>query len=452
MTKKLEKQNLSNITSPIKIGPVDLKNRMWLAPMNETLSGVNGEVTEQMISYFAARARGGVAVTSTGAIMGTKMCAKYVWGRNPACFHDGHLQGLALLTERIHYFGSLACAQMSIGFGRQGHSHDHDELVPAATAGLPYEMSCETAAKGYSEFFRNNEAGRLLMVGQQTREMSISEIHSEQKEFANSCQLAVRAGFDIIEIHAPHGYLEHSFLSPVSNKRTDMYGGEWRNRKRFLNEVAEQIRYACPNVAVGVRISNQEYFEGGLTKEEMIDLAQDLEARGMDFINLSAGGGYEENKYLVTDKDVAEPLPEIASYFKKALSVPVIIASQHEPVKADKDIGEKKFDISALGRQLFIDPEYPNKVMAGHLDELKICIRCNLCLMRCQTGIGPACPFNPELGREYANPAYMIGPRQKHESILPLALLRQPLPPLERPWWQPEVKYVEKTWRKYGSK
>ena len=88
--------------------------------------------------------------------------------------------------------------------------------------------------------------------------------------------MAVTAGFDVIEIHAPHGYLEHTFLSPLSNKRTDMYGGGWRNRKRFLIEVAEQIRYACPGVAVGVRISAEEHFEGGLTEEEMIDVAQDM--------------------------------------------------------------------------------------------------------------------------------------------------------------------------------
>ena len=447
--KKLEKKKLKTITSPIKIGPLELKNRMWLAPMNETLSGHDGQATEQMVSYFAARAKGGLAMTSTGAIMGTKMCSKYVWGRNLNCFHEGHLQGLCLLTERIHYFGSLACAQMSIGFGRQGHSHDHHELVPAPTAGLPYEITGEKMPNAYAQMMAKNEGPRQFLVGQQTREMTIDEIHTEQKEFAFSCQLAVRAGFDVIEIHAPHGYLEHQFLSPLSNKRTDMYGGEWRNRKRFLNEVAEQIRYACPGVVVGVRISNQEYFEGGLTKEEMIDLAQDLEARGLEFIHLSAGGGYEEAGHLVTDGDRAEHLPETAKHFKKALKIPVIIASQHDPVKADQDMAAGKYDISALGRQLFIDPEYPNKVMRGDLDEIKFCKRDNICLMRCQQGMGPACPHNPELGREYANPEYMIGPRQRHEHLISPALARAPMPALERPWWKPEVPFMERCWRKF---
>lgn len=447
--KKLEKQKLKTITSPLQVASLELKNRMWLAPMNETLSGVNGEMTEQCVSYFAARAKGGAAVVSTGAVMGTEMCSKYVWGRNLACFHAGHIQGLHLLTERIHYFGSLACIQMTIGFGRQGHSHDHQERVPAPTAGLPYEMGVDKQPGGVVINSFKTEYPRQDMVGQMTREMTISEIQSEQKEFANSCQLALKSGFDIIEIHAPHGYLEHSFLSPLTNKRTDMYGGEWRNRKRFLNEVAEQIRYACPGVALGARISNMEYVEGGLTSEEMIDVALDLQERGLDYISLSSGGGYEETFLLVPDADHAEPLPEVSKEFKKALNMPVIVASQHDPIKSDKDIAAGKFDIAALGRQLFIDPEYPNKVMRGDLDKIKLCTRCNTCLGRCLAGIGPACPFNPELGREYGNTEFMIGPRQKHERIMPSAMTEKPMPALHRPWWKPELPALQKHYRKF---
>jgi 2,4-dienoyl-CoA reductase-like NADH-dependent reductase (Old Yellow Enzyme family) len=422
---------------------------MWMAPMNDTLSGHDGQATEQMLCYFAARAKGGVAVTSTGAIMATRLAAKFVWGRNLHLFHQGHMQGLVMLTERIHYFGSLAAAQMSIGFGRQGHSYDHDELAPAATAGLPYEIALEKAPDGVAQIAAKSEVPRQFFTGQQTREMSIAEIHSEQKEYAHSCQMAIQCGFDVIEIHAPHGYLEHQFLSPISNKRTDMYGGEWRNRKRFLLEVAEQIRYACPGVCLGVRISNQEYFEGGLTAEEMIDLACDLEARGMDYISLSAGGGYEEGGHLTTDADRAEHLPETSVMFKHALKVPVIIASQHDPVKADKDIADGKFDISALGRALIVDPEYPNKVMAGDLDEIEFCRRDNMCVTRCLAGMGLACNYNDVTGREYGNPEYMIGPRKKHEHLLPPAMLRKPLPALDRPWWKPEVSVEEKCWRPF---
>jgi hypothetical protein len=169
----------------------------------------------------------------------------------------------------------------------------------------------------------------------------------------------------------------------------------------------------------------------------------------MEYISLSAGGGYEEAGHLCPDADRAEHLPEISKEFKKVLDVPVILASQHDPVKTDKDIAAGKFDIAALGRQLFIDPEYPNKVMSGELEKIKICKRCNMCIARCLAEIGPACPHNPELGREYGNPAYMIGPRQKHENIMPPGMTRAPMPALERPWWKPEIPALQKYYRKF---
>lgn len=448
-TAKKKAAKFSNLLSPITIGPVELKNRISLAPMNETFSGVDGETTDQMIAYYAARAKGGAGLISTGAIFGTRLSSQFVWTRNLNCFHLGHLQGLTRLTDTIHYFGAKACAQMSIGFGRQGHSHDHSLLAPAATGGLPYELALEKAPRGVGAVLNMTEVARPFLVGQMTRAMSIDEIRSEQKEFAASCQLAAAAGFDVIEIHAPHGYLEHQFLSPFTNKRTDMYGGEWRNRKRFLLEIAEQVRYACPGTAVGVRISAEEHVEGGLTREEMIDVAKDVEARGLDYVSLSDGGGYEEAGHLTPDADRAEHIPNTGRDFKKALKIPVIVPSQHDPHKADKDVGAGKFDISALGRQLFSDPEYPTKLAEGRPDEIVFCKRCNICLVRCIVGCGPACPQNPNLGREYAMDEYRIGPRQKHEPILPTGITGARVPDLNRPWWKEETPLLQENWRKF---
>ena len=443
-----EAEKFEHLLSPINIGPVELKNRIAMAPMNETLSDGGGRATEQGISYFGARAKGGAAVVSTGAVMGTELASKFVWGRNLDCFNEGHLQGLSMLTDRIHYFGAKAAVQMTIGFGRQGHSYDHNIHVPAATAGLPYEIAMDRMPQGVS-LAMGAERGRLFLTGQMTRELSIEEIRQQQKEFAHSCQLAVVAGFDIIEIHACHGYLEHQFLSPISNKRTDLYGGDWRNRKRFLKEVTEQIRYACPGAAVTARISAEEHFEGGLTRDEMIDLAQDLENIGIDGISLSDGGGYEESSHLIPDAYRAEHSPETSQYFKKALKIPVMIASQHDPVKADADIAAGKFDISVLGRQLMIDPEYANKLVDGKSETINKCKRCNICVIRCLSGTSPGCPHNPWLGREYANDAYRIGPRQKHEEIIPLGMMRAPMPALDRPWWKPEISSEPKYWRAF---
>ncbi len=432
------KSSFKHLLSSAKIGPIRLKNRIVLAPMNEVMSGMDGAATEQMISYFAARAKGGTALITTGAIMGTKMASNYVWGRNLQLYRPSHVQGLDMLTQRMHYFGAKIAAQMSIGFGRQGHSEDHNEAVPAATAGLPYEIIDAIGPKNMGDLMKVAEPPREFLVGQQTREMTIAEIHSEQKEYAKNCQVAVVAGFDAIEIHAPHGYLEHTFLSPLSNKRTDMYGGNWRNRKRFLIEVAEQIRYACPGVAVGVRISAEEHIEGGLTEEEMIDVAQDMEKIGLDYISLSDGGGYTDAA-LVPDIQNARHIPDHGEAFKNALKIPVMVASQHSPKKAEENMAAGKFDFQALGRQLFVDPEYANKLIEGRPKDIVRCDRCNNCLQRCLMQLTPQCPKNPRLGREYGFAEYQIGERSEHDSILPEGLMREAVPALERPWWKKEI-------------
>ena len=441
-TKSTKEVTFKHLLSPYKVGPVELKNRIVLAPMNEVMSGMDGAVTEQLMSYFAARAKGGAGWLTVGAIMATKMCSNYVWGRNLQLYRPGHLQGMDMLLQRLHYFGAKVAAQMSMGFGRQGHSEDHNEPVPAPTGGLPYEIGFEDGPQTLMNLMEVAETPREFLVGQQTREMTIAEIHSEQKEYAQNCQLAVTAGFDIIEIHAPHGYLEHTFLSPLTNKRTDMYGGEWRNRKRILIETAEQIRYACPGVAVGVRISAEEHFEGGLTEEEMIDVAQDMEKIGLDYISLSDGGGYADGA-LVPKMKWAKHIPEHGEAFKKALNIPVMVASQHDPKKADANMGAGKFDLQALGRQLFADPEYANKLMQGRHKEIVRCERCDMCLQRCMMQLTPACPKNPRLGREYGFDEYKIGEWSEHESLIPEGLMRAPAPALNRPWWRNELAIPE---------
>ncbi len=168
----------------------------------------------------------------------------------------------------------------------------------------------------------------------------------------------------------------------------------------------------------------------------------------MDYISLSDGAGYEEGGHLITDMDRSKHIPEHGEAFKKALKIPVIVASQHDPVKIDKNIADGKYDIQALGRQLFCDPEYVNKLAAGRPKDIVRCTRCNTCLMRCLAGLTPACPNNPNLGREFTMDEYRIGPWKKEESLLPEGMLRVPMPALERPWWKNEIPIVETTWRK----
>lgn len=261
------KERFKNLLSPITIGGVQIKNRIAVAPMQEYMTGPSGEITEQTLGYIGARAKGGAGLVISGVMLGTRLAAQYPMGRSMFLFHPNHQLGPSLYAERIHHFGSVACAQMSPGVGRQCTPYEADAVVPAASDNLPYEIAREKMFNSLQMALDMDQRSRMVVTGPLTRALTIAEIQSEIKEFSASCQLAVLCGFDMIEIQATHGFLCHQFLSPLSNKRTDMYGGEWRNRKRFLNELMEATRYACQGVPIGVRISAEEHMEGGLTRE-----------------------------------------------------------------------------------------------------------------------------------------------------------------------------------------
>lgn len=444
------KIGFENLLSTTSIGPVELKNRIAVAPMQTFMTGPSGEFGEQCLAYIGARAKGGAGLVISGVFLGTKLASQFQLGRAMLLYNPGHQLGAALYAERIHYFGSVACAQMSPGMGRQCSPWDPEAIAPAPTANLPYEMTHEKMPRGLAESFAMDMRSRMMLTGPMTREMTISEIRHEQKEFANSCQLAVMSGFDMIEIHATHGFLCHQFLSALTNKRTDLYGGEWRNRKRFLNELMEITRYACGGVPIGVRISAEEHMEGGLTREEMVDVAGDLEARGADYIHLSDGGGIEESGHQIPDADRAEHMADHGIEFKKVLKIPVMVISQHDPVKADADIAAGKYDISAIGRQLLCDPEYPNKLMEGREDEIVRCVRCNTCMIRGLAGTYVACPLNPNLGREYLMEEYKISPWKQDERLIPRSWEYARLRPLyKKPFWKDEIELIEENWRPF---
>jgi 2,4-dienoyl-CoA reductase-like NADH-dependent reductase (Old Yellow Enzyme family) len=439
-----------NLLSPIAIGGVELKNRIAVAPMQDFMTGPHGEITQQGLAYIGARAKGGAALVISGVILGTRLAAEFPMGRSMVLFHPGHQLGPSLYAERIHYFGARACAQMSPGLGRQSSPYDPEALAPAPTAGLPYEVAREKAFDTLARVAGSDVRTRMLMTGPMTRELSISEIHRERLEFANSCQLAVLCGFDMIEIHATHGFLCHQFLSPFTNKRTDMYGGEWRNRKRFLNELMEAVRYACQGVPVGVRISAEEHMEGGLTREEMVDVAKDLTARGADYIHLSDGAGFEESGHQIPDADRAEHMSDHGVDFKKEIDIPVFVISQHDPVKADRDIADGKYDISALGRALLCDPDYPKKLAEGRPESIIRCRRCSMCMLRGLAGLHLACAQNPNLGREYLLDDCRMGPWREGESLLPESWRTAKMPPLyNKPWWREDIELVETSWRPF---
>ena len=252
---------------PIKIGPVEIKNRIGLAPLNLNFTR-EGYISEQHMAYFAARAKGGIGLIMTEAIRTSEAGTDRTFYDNPHMWRPAHQKGLSELAETVHYFGAKIIVQMNIGPGPQGSSKKMG-LQPIAASPIGYEIPRENVPKKFLPFIERGEV-YVRFKGEEPREMTVDEIHAETEQFAKSARMAMVTGVDGIEIHAAHGYLLHSFLSPRLNKRTDMYGGSLENRLRFTLEVARATRQSVGDKAVvGVRASSDEHMPGGITAEEV---------------------------------------------------------------------------------------------------------------------------------------------------------------------------------------
>ncbi len=414
-------EKFEKLLEPIKIGGVKIRNRVAMAPMNATLSTQDGYITDHNLAWHARRAKGGFGLIITDAILATDLSAPFVWGRNLCLNNDSYIAGLNRLVEAVHNFGAKIFAQLSIGFGRQGHSIHG--LQPYAPSAIPYEIPKEMTPKVLQGFMDSPLTKRFLK-GEIPREMTIEEISSEIDAYGDACERTVRAGFDGIEIHAPHGYLEHEFLSPRTNKRTDLYGGSLQNRMRFIVEVTKRaIESSYDAIPIGVRMSCAEHMPEGFTIDDIKIVLKKLEDVGISYFNVS-DGSYEANKYFFPEsmEQVENHLLKEVQEIKKVLKIPIITVSVHDPVVAEKAIADGITDMISLGRQSIADPDWPNKVAQGKISEIKRCKRCQMCIQRCLNGLFPSCVVNPEAGFELYNPD--LFPKQRKDPMLPTVLIK----------------------------
>ena len=394
-----------SLFQPIKIGSVEIKNRIGMAPMNLNFTR-EGYISEQHMAYFAARAKGGTGLIMTEAIRTSEEGTNRTYYDNPHLWKPAHQKGLTELAETVHYFGARIFVQMNIGPGPQGSSKKMG-LQPIAASPVAYEVPRENVPRQFLPFIDRGEI-YMSFKGELPREMTVDEIHAETEQFAKSAKMAMVTGVDGIEIHACHGYLLHSFLSPRFNKRTDMYGGSLENRMRFLLEVVRATRQILGDKAViGVRTSSDEHMPGGLTSDEVKQIVIELEKEGMDFFHLS-GGSYEAMQYFFPEEDGTEL--EDAKKFKSAVKIPILVSSVHDPDMADKAIRDGMCDMILHGRPLIADPEWANKVREGRVNEIVKCKRDLICLMRLFQGLPSRCTVNPDMGRERYMPEYWHGP------------------------------------------
>ncbi len=426
------------IFQPIKIGAVEIKNRIGMAPMaihDYTVTG--GAPTNQAICYFNARAKGGVGLIDCGAILATRPGEAELSGNISALYDGRHSYAWCRLVRSVHEFGSKIFAQMSPGFGRKAMVEHPSGASPIPIDKTIIEEGMPEKAMAYKPWWPTGTTFFYRIHEAIPREMTIDEIRDYQRQYVQSCMLAIQVGFDGIELHACHGYLLDQFLSPVANHRTDIYGGDLKARARFLLELLTKTKNVFKDrVPVTVRISGSSRIEeyGGNGPEEMRQVAKWCEDLGADAIHLSDGLTTERYKYMWADRENTEPgrLIDIqGKKLKQVIKIPVITPSIHVPENIERVIEEGETDMVSLGRQLVTDPDFVNKLKEGKRDKIKMCTRCFWCLgMGVMGGQGILnCLENPQAGDEQFMPEYW--PKSKRPKI-PESLKR----------WQPSGRLV----------
>ncbi|MBI4296716.1 MAG: NADH:flavin oxidoreductase, partial [Chloroflexi bacterium] len=397
---------VKKLFEPIKIGPVQIKNRIVQAPINTHFANADGTVSEQELCYYAARAKGGVGLIVTGAFLTNERAWEQHGGRMEALFDQGrHITGAIDLAETIHHFGAKVFIQLSPGLGTQ--ERNWRTPLYSASGGIP--LDTQKVLESTPEVLRP-----YRIVGPRTRPllsnvpraMTVVEIKQDIADYIKATDLAIVAGFDGIEVHAPHGYLLHQFLSPRTNKRTDEYGGSLENRARFLLEIISGVREEFgPDLPISVRLSSNEHVEGGITPEDMRQTARLCEKAGANVIHLSDGCD-EAFRYFAPEDENTHILEEQGKKLKSAVSIPIISFSINDPELAETAIAEGQTDMISMGRQLMADPEWPNKVSHGRIKAIVRCQREYACFANLRRGGGIRCIMNPNLGRERYMPEY----------------------------------------------
>jgi 2,4-dienoyl-CoA reductase (NADPH2) len=366
-----------HLLAPGRIGTLELRNRILMAPLGDHLCHPDGTVSPNQAAYFEARARGGAALLIVGSVSVAYPRASFD-ARQVAISDDCYVPGLRDLTERVHRHGARVAAQLV---------HNGQLSLLDVANGLPVLVPSEPKPSNPDRIFGmvtpEEIAAMMSPYAQPTsrleyREATEADIAEVIELFATAAERCVAAGFDAIELHAGHGYLLDGFLSPSSNRRTDGWGGPVPNRARLLCDVLHAIRARLgPEYPVWIRINAVEHHKpDGETFDDqlqVIDLA--IEA-GIDAVHLTA---YANADVATGPTDSYVPhtvgsLADDAAVLRRRVHVPVITFGRFEPDEAEQVLAGGKADFVAMGRKLLADPDLPNKLAAGRSDDIRPCI------------------------------------------------------------------------------
>lgn len=414
----------NKLFTPGKIGNVEIKNRIVMAPMCMGFGQYNGCATEKMMDYYEERAKGGVGLIFTEITRVNDITGASSFGQL-GMSHDYQIPALREMANRIHKHGCKIMVELH---------HPGRQNLGLMIGTVPISVAGD---KIMGELYTKIMTGAVIPPGRKLQAKDIvprvvAPSKCERSKMSNSvnkalshkgvkkliCQFveaAVRvkkSGCDGVELHAAHGYLIQQFLSPNTNKRTDEYGGSLENRMRFLLEIIDGIRKNCgKDFPIVVRLSVDEMYDRigkkgkGYNLEEGLKMAKILSDKGIDAIDVSSAAYDTFNYWLEPTTFDCGWRRYLAEEVKKVVDIPVIAANLiRSPKQAELQLEDGIQDFVSLGRPLIADPHWVNKVQSGNEDLVKRCICCLFCFESMMENAykydNGHCSVNPFVGRE----------------------------------------------------
>jgi 2,4-dienoyl-CoA reductase-like NADH-dependent reductase (Old Yellow Enzyme family) len=387
-----------HLLSPGRIGPMELRNRILLTAMGTSFAEEDGSCGDRIVAFNDSIARGGTGLVTMGVVgvgwpLGNNM------RRQPAISQDRFIPGMRRVADVVHAAGAKFAVQLHFG----GLVANPEAGQPAWCPSLPVPAQLAGPENAFTA--EEIEAGGFAGMPPLTyHEMTEDDIAAVIAMFAAGARRACVAGADGLEIHAGHGYLFSSFLSPVSNRRTDAYGGSLENRARLLTDVLRAVRAEVGDgVALWSKIDAIEYERvGGIRLEDAVATARLAEAAGADAITTTA---YHDNRVGALHSGSHTPqVPALnadkAAAIRAAVNIPVILSGRIEPERGEAAIATGEADFIAMGRKLLADPELPRRLAEDGPAAVRPCIYCYTCISEIYARQTARCAVRPETGFE----------------------------------------------------
>lgn len=411
--------------SPMKIGNVEIKNRVVMAPMLMGFGTFNGDATEQMINYYEERAKGGTGLIVTEITRVNDLTGASSFGQLSAS-KDRNIPSIKKLAHRVQKHGAKIFVELHHP-GRQNVnlmintvpiSVAFDKIMPGNSYSKLLYGSIVPVGKKLVEkdlFFKTvspSETDKSKFAESKNRELTVKEIKKIISQFGDAALRVKKADCDGVVLHASHGYLIQQFLSPATNKRSDAYGGSLENRMRFLLEIIDDVRAKCgKDFPLVVRLTVDEMYDKigqngkGYSLDEGLKMAKILNDKGIDAIDVSSASYDTFNYWLEPTTFECGWRKYLAEEVKKVVDIPVIAANLiRTPQQAEKQLEDGIQDFISLGRPQIADPYWCQKAKEGRENEIKRCVCCLYCFESMMHGAYEGdhgyCSVNPLVGRE----------------------------------------------------